>query len=160
MHAHLARGQPGGCEAKVSVVEQHNGHIDRLGLEKDDESVALEVALGIRVQLDTRAAAVDLFGDDAAFSGEELGYLVDRRVGWEASDVDGSVLLWLRWPLFVPLCLFCGASITVAIAVLLLRQREKKRLSDRSVICPPPTRYLAREHFRKKLCARHVCARW
>lgn len=114
LHAHAAAREPRGGVPEVGVVEQHDGHLDALGLEEDDEGVALQVALVVGVQLDARAAAVDLLGDDAALAREDVVHLVDGGVERQAGDVDGRVLARRRGrPLPLAAVLLRGAVLAL-----------------------------------------------
>lgn len=68
-----------------------DGEIDALGAEIEDQGVAFEVAIVVRVELDARFASVDFFGDDAA-AGEDVGDFLDGDVEGEVGYVDGRVL--------------------------------------------------------------------
>ena len=82
-------------ESKVRVVEHLDGKIDALGSEVENQSVAFEFPLVVSVQFDARFAAVDFFGDDAAF-GEDGMDLVDVDIEGEIGDVESCVLA-LAW---------------------------------------------------------------
>lgn len=63
-------------EAEVRLVQHLYREIDRFRPEVDHQRLALEIAVVVGVHLHARPAAVNLFGDDAAF-GKDISDLIE-----------------------------------------------------------------------------------
>jgi hypothetical protein len=81
-------------ESKLEVVLHTDGKIDGVLLEIDNKSLAIEVALVVRVHLDAGVAVDALI--DYTVPLEDLIDLLGGGIAGDISDVDGAILLKFR----------------------------------------------------------------
>ena len=82
---------------EIGLVKHLYRQVDGFRSEVDNERFALELAILIRIHLDSWPTAVDFFCDDAAF-GEDVSDLVELNVEWNGGNIHRSVYaLFLRF---------------------------------------------------------------
>jgi hypothetical protein len=78
--------------AERILVGPENSKRNRVGLEVDNQSITLELALVVGIHLDARGLAVRVQGNNAAPAGELFEEFINRDIQRQVGDVDSGVL--------------------------------------------------------------------